>query len=133
MTELTETLIADLESIDTPTVCNALELVVPERRGYGFTTQPLVCTRPELGSMVAVARTAQIRSAHPSHLRGEAARAMNDGYYAYIDEGPKPAVVVTTSHGMTGPLDKPDEMKAKMAKFVVVDAVADGFEAELVS
>ena len=94
MTELTETLIADLESIDTPTVCNALELVVPERRGYGFTTQPLVCTRPELGSMVAVARTAQIRSAHPSHLRGEAARAMNDGYYAYIDEGPKPAVVV---------------------------------------
>jgi regulator of RNase E activity RraA len=94
MTELTQKLIADLKSIDTPTVCNALEIVMPERRGYGYTTQPLVCTRPELPPMVAVARTATIRSAHPSHLRGREARAMNDGYYAYIDEGPKPSVVV---------------------------------------
>ncbi len=94
MTELTETLIKDLQSIDTPTVCNALEVLVPERRGYGYTTQPLVCTRPELPPMVGVARTGTIRSAHPTHLKGKYARAMNDGYYAYIDEGPKPSVVV---------------------------------------
>ncbi|MFT7653915.1 MAG: regulator of RNase E activity RraA, partial [Candidatus Azotimanducaceae bacterium] len=94
MTELTEALIADLQSIDTPTVCNALELLVPERRGYGFTTQPLVCTRPELPPMVGVARTATIRSAHPSHLKGAAAREVNDGYYTYIDDGPKPSVVL---------------------------------------
>ena len=94
MTELTEQLIADLQSIDTPTVCNALELLIPERRGYGFTTQPLVCTRPELPPMVGIARTATIRAAHPSHLRGKAAREMNDGYYAYMDEGPKPSIVV---------------------------------------
>lgn len=94
MTELTDSLIADLQSIDTPTVCNALEVLIPERRGYGYTTQPLVCTRPELPPVVAVARTAAIRSAHPSHLRGKEAGAMNDGYYAYIDEGPKPSVVV---------------------------------------
>jgi regulator of RNase E activity RraA len=94
MTELSEQLIADLQTIDTPTVCNALELLVPERRGYGFTTQPLVCTRPELPPMVGIARTAAIRAAHPSHLRGSAAREMNDGYYAYMDEGPKPSIVV---------------------------------------
>lgn len=94
MTELTDKLITDLQSIDTPTVCNALELLIPERRGYGFTTQPLVCTRPELPPMVGIARTAAIRSAHPSHLRGKEAGAMNDGYYAYIDEGPKPSIVV---------------------------------------
>ncbi len=94
MSELNDTLIADLKTLDTPTVCNALEVLVPERRGYGFTTQPLVCTQPELPPMVAVARTATIRSAHPSHLRGKEARAMNDGYYAYIDQGPKPSVVV---------------------------------------
>ena len=94
MTELTEQLIADLKTLDTPTVCNALELVVPERRGYGYTTQPLVCTRPELPPMVGVARTAAIRSAHPSHLQGSQARSMSDGYYAYIDEGPKPSIVV---------------------------------------
>jgi regulator of RNase E activity RraA len=94
MTELTDKLIADLQSIDTPTVCNALELLIPERRGYGFTTQPLVCTRPELPPMVGIARTAAIRSAHPSHLKGKDAGAMNDGYYAYIDEGPKPSIIV---------------------------------------
>ena len=94
MTELTDELIADLQTIDTPTVCNALELLIPERRGYGFTTQPLVCTRPELPPMVGIARTAAIRSAHPSHLKGREAGAMNDGYYAYIDEGPKPSIVV---------------------------------------
>lgn len=94
MSELTEQLIADLQSLDTPSVCNALELVVPERRGYGYTTQPLVCTRPELPPMVGIARTAAIRAAHPSHLQGSEARQMSDGYYAYIDEGPKPSIAV---------------------------------------
>ena len=94
MTELTPQLIADLQTIDTPTVCNALEILVPERRGYGYTTHPLVCTRPELPPMVGVARTAAIRSAHPSHLKGQAARDMNDGYYAYVDAGPKPSIMV---------------------------------------
>jgi regulator of RNase E activity RraA len=92
--ELTEQLIAELTKFDTPTVCNALEVLVRERRGYGYTTQPLVCTRPELPPMVGVARTACIRAAHPSHLKGADARANSEGYYAYIDEGPKPSIVV---------------------------------------
>jgi len=87
-------LIDELESFDTPTVCNALEIVAPKRRGYGFTTSPLVCARPELGAMVGVARTATIRAAHPSDLRGAEARQLSDDYYAYIDEGPKPSIVV---------------------------------------
>ena len=94
MTELTDDLITQLQSIDTPTVCNALELLTPERRGYGYTVRPLVCTRPELPPMVAVARTATIRAAHPSHLRGAEARDLQHAYYAYVDEGPKPSVMV---------------------------------------
>ena len=91
MFELTRDLIAELRSVDTPTVCNALEILVPERRGHGFTTRPLVCTRPELGPVVGVARTATIRAAHPSDSDQASVR---DAYYAYIDEGPKPSVVV---------------------------------------
>ena len=34
MFELTQELIDELKSIDTPTVCNTLEVLVPERRGY---------------------------------------------------------------------------------------------------
>jgi regulator of RNase E activity RraA len=94
MFELTPDLVADLQSFDTPTVCNALEVLAPRRRGYGYTTEPLVCTRPQLKPMVAIARTATIRSAHPGDLSGEAARALSDAYYAYIDAGPKPSVVV---------------------------------------
>jgi len=94
MFELSETLITELQSMDTPTVCNALELLVPERRGYGYTTKPLVCTRPELPPLVGIARTARIRAAHPNDVRVKAARETSDGYYAYIDAGPKPSVVI---------------------------------------
>ena len=37
---LTEDLIKELQTMDTPTVCNALEIVVPNRRGSGYTTKP---------------------------------------------------------------------------------------------
>lgn len=92
--ELTPQLIAELQTMDTPTVCNALELIVPKRRGYGFTTKQLVCTRPELPPMVGIARTATIRAAHPSDLSVADARTLSDAYYAYIDHGPKPSVIV---------------------------------------
>ena len=92
MSELTDALVADLQTLDTPTVCNALEVVAPKRRGYGYTTQPLVCIRPELPHLVAVARTASIRSVHPND--SPTARETSMGYYGYIDEGVKPSVVV---------------------------------------
>jgi regulator of RNase E activity RraA len=94
MFELTDELRAELQSFDTPTVCNALESLAPKRRGYGFTTQPLICARPHLKPMVGLARTATIRAAHPGDLSGEAARALSDAYYAYVDAGPKPSVIV---------------------------------------
>ena len=83
-----------LRALDTPTVCNALETVAPKRRGYGYTVDPLVCTRPGLGSMVGYARTATIRAMHPSDLAGAEARSMQEGYYAYVDDGPKPSIMV---------------------------------------
>jgi regulator of RNase E activity RraA len=93
MIELTDDLLAELRSIDTPTVCNALEVLAPQRRGFGYTTEALVCTRPDL-RMVGIARTATIRSAHPSTLSADEARRHADSYYEYIDAGPKPSVIV---------------------------------------
>jgi len=101
MFDLTDQLRADLQSIDTPTVCNALETLAPNRRGYGYTTEPLVCARPALKPVVALARTASIRAAHPSDLAGPEARALSDAYYAYIDAGAKPSVIVI--HDMDQP------------------------------
>ena len=83
-------LLGQLATIDTPTVCNALEVVAPKRRGYGYTVEPLVCTRPALGVMVGYARTATIRAQHPGDPRP------NPGdYYDYVDNGGgKPAISV---------------------------------------
>ncbi|MEQ8860112.1 MAG: RraA family protein [Pseudomonadales bacterium] len=94
LNELSDELRAALVALDTPTVCNALERVAPARRGYGYTVSPLVCARPELPPMVGYARTAGIRAAHPSDLEGRAARSMQEGYYAYVDAGPKPSIMV---------------------------------------
>lgn len=93
MAEIDADLMAQLGSLDTPTICNALELVAPERQGYGFTTQPLLCVRPHLPSVVGVARTATIRAAHPKDA-SEATNDARDMYYEYIADGPKPSVVV---------------------------------------
>ncbi len=94
MPDIDQSILDQLQSLDTPTVCNALERVAPDRRGFGYTTDPLVCTRPELGSMVGFARTATIRAMQPSQVRGAEARNLSQGYYAYIDGGPKPSIVV---------------------------------------
>jgi hypothetical protein len=45
---LPKALLEALARYDTPTICNAMEVVAPERRLIGYTTKPLVCPFPEL-------------------------------------------------------------------------------------
>ncbi|MEL6985856.1 MAG: RraA family protein, partial [Actinomycetota bacterium] len=40
---LTDDQLDALRALDTPTVCNALEVVAPNRRGHGYTVQPFFC------------------------------------------------------------------------------------------
>ena len=51
-----------LQSIDTPTVCNLLEIVAPERRGFGYTVRHLHCPFPDLPPMVGFAKTVTMRA-----------------------------------------------------------------------
>ena len=53
-----------LLALDTPTVCNALEIVNPGRRARGFNIRPFVCVRPSLPPILGFARTVRIRAAH---------------------------------------------------------------------
>ena len=46
-----------LQSIDTPTACNLIEIVAPERRGFGYTVKHLHCPFPELAHIVGFAKT----------------------------------------------------------------------------
>lgn len=91
---LQPSLLAALAALDTPTVCNALEVVAPERRGTGFTTSELFCARPDMAPIVGYARTAKIKAEHPSDRTGAAIREHRLDYYRYVDDGPKPAIMV---------------------------------------
>ena len=90
MAELNEQLAQALKALDTPTVCNALEAVDPNRRARGFNVRPLVCAHPELPPIVGFARTARIRATHKPAKPQDSL-----GYYTYIAEGGAlPSVVV---------------------------------------
>ena len=65
---LPASLLEALGRYDTPTICNAMEIVAPERRLIGYTTKPLVCPFPDLPPMVGYARTVTIRSVVASGL-----------------------------------------------------------------
>ena len=94
MTTLTPRDLAALAEFDTPTICNALELVAPDRRALGFNRRPLVCPFPSLKPVVAYARTATIRSREPQQRNAADARALRLAYYEYIGEAPHPSLAV---------------------------------------
>ncbi len=94
--------LAALAAFDTPTICNALEVVLPDFRGRGYTTRPALCGFPALKPVVGYARTARIRAKSPSPLAAAEARELRHAYYRYIDAGPKPSLVLIED------LDGPD-------------------------
>ena len=88
---------AELEALaafDTPTICNALELVAPHRRAMGFTTQTFVCPFPELKPMVGYARTVLMRAMEPTRLPAAEQRQVRLDYYRYVAEAPGPTIAV---------------------------------------
>jgi len=94
VTEPTPESLAALTQWDTPTICNALEEVVPQRRGYGFTTDPLVALDPDLPPICGYARTATIRATEPPRGTAEETAAKRAAYYEYVAQTPLPAIVV---------------------------------------
>lgn len=94
MSQITPEALAILTQWDTPTICNALEEIVPERRGHGFTTEMLVALDPDLPPVCGYARTATIRAAAPPNESAEQSAAKRMGYYEYVSQHPRPAIVV---------------------------------------
>jgi regulator of RNase E activity RraA len=86
-------LLALLSRVDTPTVCNAIE-VAQGRRGFaGFTRGTMVCTEPGR-AVVGYAVTAQIAALAPPTEPPEVIRARRMAYYRAMHDGPKPSVAV---------------------------------------
>jgi regulator of RNase E activity RraA len=83
-----------LRSIDTPTVCNLIEIVAPARRGMGYTVKHLHCPFPDLPPMVGFARTVTIR-AKDAFGMGEASYIQRRlDYLDYVAAEPRPSIMV---------------------------------------
>lgn len=88
---------SDLDALvefDTPTICNALEVVMPETRIRGYTVRPLTCGFPDMKPVIGFARTATMRAAGSAEGTAAEQRQRRDAYYRFVDAGPKPALIV---------------------------------------
>jgi regulator of RNase E activity RraA len=91
---LPASLLEALARYDTPTICNALEIVAPVRRLVGYTTKPLVCPFPDLPPMVGYARTVTIRSVVASGVPAAEQQKRRTAYYEYVGTGFGPRISV---------------------------------------
>lgn len=95
-----------LRRVDTPTVCNAIE-VVEGRRGFDrFTRGTVLCSDPDGGAVLGYARTARIAAAAPPEELPKVIKARRMDYYRHMSQGPRPALAVIED------MDAPDAVGA---------------------
>ncbi|MBT4110093.1 MAG: RraA family protein [Pelagibacterales bacterium] len=90
MIELQVSDLVKLQTWDTPTICNALDVAAPNRRAIGFTTRPLVPVGIH-GSVCGYVKTAKISGKNKPL---DNATEIRTSYYKYIAEKPKPSIVL---------------------------------------
>ena len=98
MSELLTSDLIKLQTWDTPTICNALDIAAPDRRLFGFTSKPLVPVGIH-GSVCGYIKTAKISGINKPI---EHAKKIRHDYYEYIANVPKPTVVLIED------IDKPE-------------------------
>lgn len=87
-------LLSLLRRIDTPSVCNAIE-VAQGRRGFAaFTRGTMLCSAPQDPPVVGYARTARLAATAPSGEPADVVRTRRMAYYRMMADAPKPAVAV---------------------------------------
>ena len=87
-------LLQRLREVDTPPVCNAIE-VAQGRRGFAnFTRGTMCCSAPDEGAVVGYALTAQIAGLEPPTELPEVLKRRRMDYYRYMAEGARPGVAV---------------------------------------
>jgi len=83
-----------LQSIDTPTGCNLVEIVAPERRGFGYTVKHLHCPFPELAPIVGFAKTVTFKAKDAVALGDAGYMQRRLDYLDYVAASPRPSIMV---------------------------------------
>ncbi|HEV7323358.1 MAG TPA: RraA family protein [Ensifer sp.] len=93
-TTLEAELLSLLKSVDTPTVCNAIEVAQRKRGFQGFTRKTVQVADPNLAPVVGFARTARISAVAPPTEAPDVIKKRRMDYYRYMASGAKPTVAV---------------------------------------
>jgi len=83
-----------LTEVDTPTVCNAIEVAQGKRGFNAFTRGTMLASDPQAPALVGYARTARIRAVAPPTEPPDVIRARRMEYYKHMATGPRPALAV---------------------------------------
>ena len=83
-----------LRSVDTPTVCNAIEVAQGKRGFNAFTRGTMLCSAPDDPPVVGYAVTAKIQAVSPPSESPVIIRARRMAYYNAMAEAPCPSVAV---------------------------------------
>ena len=92
--KLTESLLALLRRVDTPSVCNAIETAQGKRGFDRFTRGTVLASDPAAPAIVGYARTARIAAKEPPTDAPATVKERRMAYYRHMSEGPRPAVAV---------------------------------------
>lgn len=91
---LTPELLELLKSVDTPSVCNAIEVAQKKRGFANFTRSTMLVSDKSNPPVVGYARTAKIAALHPPTESAETIRERRMAYFHAMAEGPRPAIAV---------------------------------------
>ena len=91
---LSQSLLDLLRSVDTPTVCNAIEVVQGKRGFKGFTRGTMLHCKPGEPAMVGYARTATISGLAPPNEEQSVIRARRLEYFRAMADGQGPTIAV---------------------------------------
>ena len=94
MAAITKKLLNQLAEIDTPTICNTMDILCVEQASKGFITQSFVCIDPDAPAIVGFAKTATCRSVEPSSMSASEAANLRESYWDYIAAKPQPGICV---------------------------------------
>lgn len=89
-------IISFLKTVDTPTVCNAIELLDVRPGAEGFTSSAVKCLYPELGAMAGYAVTVQMETVTKMEPRDP---KITMQFYEAIEACPNPVVIVIQEIG----------------------------------
>ena len=91
---MNQELLTLLQQVDTPTICNAIEVAQGKRGFDQFTRGTMQASDPQAPAIVGYARTAKVSALRPSDDPVDEVKARRMAYYKHMAEGARPSIAV---------------------------------------